>query len=74
MGCIAQQLGKPFSSMKTAFDCASVLAGAVLSLVFLGRLAGIREGTILTALLAGRLMGVLRKFISPLLRKVCFGK
>ena len=74
VGCIAQKLGKPFSSMKTAFDCASVLAGAVLGLVFLGRLAGIREGTVLTALLAGRLMGVLRKFISPLLRKVCFGQ
>jgi len=74
VGCIARKLGKPFSSMKTAFDCASVLVGAVLSLVFLGRLAGIREGTVLTALLAGRLMGVLRKFISPLLRRVCFGK
>ena len=73
VGCIAQKLKKPFSTMKTLFDCTSVLVGAVLSLVFLGRLAGIREGTILTALLVGKMMGVLRKYLAPLIRRLCFG-
>ena len=73
VGCIAGKTGKPFSSMKTLFDCTSVLAAAVLSFVFLGRLDGIREGTVITALLAGRMMGMLRKYLSPLIRKVCFG-
>ena len=74
VGCIAEKTGKPFSSMKSAFDCTSVLVGAALSLLFLGKLVGIREGTVITALLAGRVMGALRKYITPWIQKVCFGK
>ena len=73
VGCLADKLGRPFSQMKTAFDCTSVLVAAVLSLIFLGGLVGIREGTVLTALLVGKVMGVLRKFAGPVIRKVCFG-
>lgn len=72
VGCVAAKTGKPFSSMKTAFDCTSVLVGAVLSIVFLGKLVGIREGTVITALLAGRVMGFLRQYISPWINKICF--
>ena len=72
VGCLSEKLGKPFSSMKTLVDCSSVLLGAVLSLVFLGRLTGIREGAVLTALLVGKMMGVLRKFVGPWIRKLCF--
>ena len=72
VGCISPKNGKPFSSMKTAFDCTSVLVAAVLSLLFLGRLTGIREGTVLTALLVGKTMGTLRKFVGPWIRKLCF--
>ena len=72
VGCLSGKLGKPFSSMKTLVDCSSVLIGAVLSLVFLGKLVGIREGTILTALLVGKMMGLLRKSIAPLIQKICF--
>lgn len=74
VGCIADKLGKPFSKIKTLFDCASVLVGTVLCFLFLGRLAGIREGTVITALLVGRIMGWFRKFLSPLIRKLCFGE
>ena len=72
VGCVAGKTGKPFSSMKTAFDCTSVLVGAVLSFAFLGKLVGIREGTVVTALLAGRVMGILRKYLAPGIRKLCF--
>ena len=72
MGCIAEKTGKPFSNMKTLFDCTSVAAAIVLSFQFLGGLDGIREGTVLTALLVGRTTGYLRRFLSPLIRKVCF--
>lgn len=74
VGCLSDQLGKPFSTMKTLVDCTSVLVGAVLSIVFLGKLVGIREGTVITALMAGRMMGVFRKWLTPLIRKVCFGE
>ena len=72
VGCLSEKLGKPFSSMKTFVDCSSVLLGAVLSLLFLHKLTGIREGTILTALLVGKMMGLLRKPVAPLIRKICF--
>ena len=72
VGCISAKNGKPFSSMKTAFDCTSVLVAAVLSFVFLGKLTGIREGTVLTALLVGKTMGLLRKFMGPWIQKLCF--
>lgn len=74
VGCVAGRLGKPFSAMKTLFDCTSVLVGAVLSFLFLGKLVGIREGTVITALLAGRMMGLLRKWVSPYIQRVCFGE
>ena len=72
VGCISAINGKPFSQMKTAVDCTSVLIGAVLSIIFLGRLTGIREGTVLTALLVGKMMGILRKFVGPWIEKICF--
>ena len=72
VGCISAINGRPFSQMKTAVDCTSVVIGTVLSFVFLGKLTGIREGTVLTALLVGKTMGVLRKFVGPWIRKVCF--
>ena len=72
VGCIAAKNGKSFSKMKTLFDCTSVLVAVVLSFLFLGRLTGIREGTVLTALLAGRMMGLIRRFVGPRLRKICF--
>ena len=74
VGCLAGKLGKPFSNMKTMFDCASVLVGAVLSLVFLGKLVGIREGTVITAILVGKIMGVFRKYLSAPIRMICFGE
>ena len=74
VSCIADKLGKPFSTIKTLFDCTSVLVGMVLCFVFLGRLVGIREGTVVTALLVGKMTGIIRKYLSPLLRRICFGE
>ena len=74
VSCISEKWGKPFSRIKTLVDCSSVLVGTVLCFLFLGRLVGIREGTIITALLVGRMTGVIRKFLSPWIRKVCFGE
>lgn len=73
VACIAEKLVKPFSTVKTLFDCTSVLVGAILCFVFLGRLTGIREGTVITAMLVGKMTGILRKYLSPLIDKVCFG-
>ena len=71
---IAQKISKPFPTMKMAIDCLVVLIGVVLSFVFLGKLDGIREGTIITAVLVGKLIAILKKPISPVVTKICFGE
>lgn len=43
----------PFGNVKIAFDVTLVVLAIILSLVFLGRLEGVREGTIVAAFLVG---------------------
>lgn len=71
--CLAKKLGKPFPTMKTVVDCVVVLTGVVLSFLFLGKLDGIREGTILTAAVTGKLIAMFRKWLSPTVKRICFG-
>ena len=72
--CIAKKLGKPFPTMKTVVDCVVVATGVILSFVFLGKLDGIREGTVITAAVTGKLIAVFRKWLSPAIKKICFGE
>ena len=69
---IARKLGKPFPTVKTAVDCIVVAAGLALSFVFLGRIDGIREGTVITAVLTGKVISLMKKPVSPIVRKLCF--
>lgn len=68
---LAERLGIPFHSMKIWVDCAVVALAAGASLVFLGRLEGIREGTVLTALVVGRVMAAVRRPLVPAIRALC---
>lgn len=69
---ISEKTEIPFSKLKVITDCAYVVIGAILSLIFLGRISSIREGTILSALLVGKIIGVFTKKSSQLLRKIAF--
>lgn len=71
---IAKKLGKPFPTMKTIVDCVVVGTGIVLCFVFLGGLDGIREGTVITAVATGKIIAWMRKPVSPVLKKICFGE
>ena len=71
---IAKKLGKPFPAMKTIVDCIVVGTGIVLCFVFLGKLDGIREGTVITAVVTGKIIALMRKPLSPIVRKLCFGE
>ena len=71
---IAKKLNKPFPTMKTIVDCVVVGTGMVLCFVFLGKLDGIREGTVITAVVTGKIIALLRKPLSPVLKKLCFGE
>ena len=44
---------KEFGSVKIVFDLSCVALGAVLSLIFAGKIVGIREGTLLCACCTG---------------------
>lgn len=70
---VAGKLNIPFHNMKIIIDCLVVLAGAALSFACLHKLAYIREGTIITAIVTGKVMALVKKPLSPLLQKACFG-
>ena len=50
---LSQATGAAFSTLKIAFDATLVTISAVLSLILMARLAGVREGTIAAAFLVG---------------------
>lgn len=55
---VGYALHKEFGQGKLIFDCVMILATAVISLLFTGRIIGIGLGTVLSALLIGRLIGL----------------
>ena len=69
---ISKKTGISFPNMKMILDCSFVALGALLSVLFLHKLMGVREGTVLAALLVGKVMGLLQRWIKPLVRKICF--
>ena len=63
---ITQKSVWEFGQVKQVLDCSAVVVSLVMSLVFLGRIDGIREGTVLTALLLGRMMRVIQRHLPGL--------
>ena len=63
----AQVTKIPFPKMKIISDLTLVSIACILSLVFLGRIAGVREGTVAAALLVGWVTKLLQKPLSPLM-------
>ena len=57
---ISKVLKKEFSTVKPFVDSSMVIIAAVLSVVFLGYLAGVREGTIISAILIGPIVRLLK--------------
>jgi uncharacterized membrane protein YczE len=58
---IADQYHFDFGRTKICFDSFLVLAGAIVSLIGLHTVAGIREGTLVAAILTGLVAGFLKK-------------
>lgn len=50
-------------------DCLVVGISILLTLIFLGRIEGIREGTVICALMVGKLMKPIQKKIMPIVEK-----
>ena len=65
---IVQTMNTNFGTTKIIFDSTMTVVAGVLSVIFFGRLNGVREGTIIAALLVGfiaRLFGKHLEFIKP---------
>ena len=66
---ISKVLKKEFPKVKPFVDTSMVIMAAILSIVFLGYLAGVREGTIISALIIGPIVKILQKYFdSPISR------
>ncbi|MBM6941935.1 hypothetical protein H6A22_02365 [Collinsella intestinalis] len=60
---------KPFGSCKAAFDTSLVVIALALSLLLLGRVAGVGVGTVVSAVIVGRIVNVLNRHL-PLLAHI----
>ena len=67
---ISKVLNKEFPRVKPFFDTSLVLTAAILSIVFLGYLAGVREGTIISAVIIGPIVKVLQRLFNPYIEAV----
>ena len=63
---ISKKAKKPFTTMKTVTDSVAVALAAILAIVFLGRLDGVREGTLISALVIGKVIALIKKPLKPL--------
>ena len=53
---IARKLGRPASTVKTLYDCVSMVAAVAMSLLFFGGIRGIGVGSVVCAFLNGALI------------------
>jgi uncharacterized membrane protein YczE len=67
---ISQVLKKEFPKVKPFVDTSMVIISAILSVVFLGYLAGVREGTIISALIIGPIVKILKKYLDSYVSKL----
>lgn len=67
-------LGKPLSTCKLIFDVTIVVIAAALSLLFFGRLEGVREGTVIIAIGVGLVMKPIAKWMKKPVHTLIFGK
>ena len=62
---ISKVLKIEFPKVKPFVDTSMVITAAILSIIFLGYLAGVREGTIISAIIIGPIVKVLKKYLDP---------
>lgn len=64
---ISKAFNKEFGKIKPYCDVTFVVITVILSIVFLGYLAGVREGTVISAIIIGPIVRVLKKYFGPYL-------
>ena len=66
---ISQVTGKRYENIKIFFDVFYIVLSGIISLVFLGKFAGVREGSIIAALLIGNIIRFFNHLLSGSLNK-----
>ncbi|MBU5668481.1 hypothetical protein KQI68_01365 [Peptoniphilus sp. MSJ-1] len=61
---------KTFGDIKMVFDITMVSLAIIISLIFLGKIEGIREGTIISAIFVGFFVKKFSKYIEPIVKKI----
>lgn len=64
---ISQVTGKRYENIKIAFDIFYITLSAIICMIFLGRLEGVREGSIVAAVLVGMLIKLYNRIGSKIL-------
>lgn len=67
---ISKVLKREFANVKPFVDTSMVISAAILSVVFLGYLAGVREGTIISAIIIGPIVKFLKKHLDAYVLKL----
>ena len=68
--CIQRVTKLDFGICKIMFDCSMVALALVISLIFLGRIEGVREGTLISAVMIGWFARYVGRFLGPRLALV----
>lgn len=68
LNAFSLRIGKPYSTLKTLTDVLIVVMAAVVGLIFLRAIVGIREGTVVAALIVGPIAGFFNKRLAKLER------
>ena len=67
---ISKVIKKEFSNVKPFIDTSLVVIAAILSVVFLGYLAGVREGTVISAVIIGPIVKILKKYLDSYVERL----
>lgn len=67
---VSQKTGKEYGNIKTYVDVSLVILAAIVSLIFLHKIYGVREGTLIAALLIGNMSKLCKKFTNKLIPSV----
>lgn len=66
---ISQVAGWRFGTVKQCFDWSLVIIAAVLSLLLMGRLEGVREGTVFAAFAVGGIVKIFERIYAAVVRR-----
>lgn len=66
---ISLTTGKRYENVKIFFDVLYIILASVISLVFTGKLQGVREGSVIAAVLIGNIIKLYNKIFDNIVRE-----